>query len=235
MSGSDPSKELPPSFNPGYPPVYGPGYPLVYGGEPMPGYPTVCEAGPMPGYPTVCEAGPMPGNTTVCEAGPMPGYPTVCEAGPMPGYPTVCEAGPMPGYPTVYRAGAGPMPGVNVGYNSPPYNPGYPYGHSAVVTTQPTVIVAPPRTYETDYLVYSIFTMLCCCLPIGIGALIYSFKTRDANNMGDATQARKNSRTALTLNNVALGVGIAITVAWVACAIYVSISVRNQIYNHYYG
>uniref|UniRef100_A0A3Q3W9T5 Uncharacterized protein n=1 Tax=Mola mola TaxID=94237 RepID=A0A3Q3W9T5_MOLML len=25
-----------------------------------------------------------------------------------------------------------------------------------------------------DYMCYSIFTMLCCCLPLGIAALIYS-------------------------------------------------------------
>ncbi|XP_078507165.1 proline rich transmembrane protein 1B-like [Lissotriton helveticus] len=158
MSASDPSKETPSSFNPGYPPVYG--------------------------------------------------------------------AAPMPGYPPVY--GAGP-PGVNAGYNSPPYNPGYTYGHSGVVTTQPMVIVAPPRAYETDYLGYSIFTMLCCCLPIGIGALIYSIKTRDANNVGDAAQARKNSRTALTLNNVALGVGITLTLAWAAYVIYVNIVIGQYI------
>ncbi|XP_069057268.1 proline rich transmembrane protein 1B-like [Pleurodeles waltl] len=156
-----------------------------------------------------------------------------------PGYPPVDGAGPMHGANAKY--GSPPYnatygsPPYNATYGSPPYNPGYPYGNSAVVTTQPMVIVAPARAYETDYLGYSIFTMLCCCLPIGIGALIYSIKTRDANNNGDADQARKLSRTALTLNNVALGLGIAITVAWVAYVIYLSVVVRQYINNQING
>uniref|UniRef100_A0A8B9KRJ1 Uncharacterized protein n=1 Tax=Astyanax mexicanus TaxID=7994 RepID=A0A8B9KRJ1_ASTMX len=31
-----------------------------------------------------------------------------------------------------------------------------------------------PQQPLPDYLGYSIFTMLCCCLPLGIAALIYS-------------------------------------------------------------
>ncbi|XP_069057266.1 uncharacterized protein [Pleurodeles waltl] len=115
MSASDPSKETPQSFNPGYSPVDG--------------------------------AGPMHGANA--------------------------KYGSPP-----YNATYGSPP-YNATYGSPPYNPGYPYGNSAVVTTQPMVIVAPARAYETDYLGYSIFTMLCCCLPIGIGALIYSIKVHD--------------------------------------------------------
>uniref|UniRef100_A0A3P8Z3A6 Transmembrane protein 91 n=1 Tax=Esox lucius TaxID=8010 RepID=A0A3P8Z3A6_ESOLU len=44
------------------------------------------------------------------------------------------------------------------------------------ITVQPTVFVtqgALPRPLP-DYLCYSIFTMLCCCLPLGTAALIYS-------------------------------------------------------------
>lgn len=48
---------------------------------------------------------------------------------------------------------------------------------------QPSVIMAQPNVYVSqgplnppvkDYLGYSIFTLLCCCLPLGIIALIYS-------------------------------------------------------------
>ena len=69
------------------------------------------------------------------------------------------------------------------GYSPPP--PQYagaqygqqPYpGQPAAVTVQPTVYVTqvPLAHPVKDYLAYSIFTMLCCCMPLGIAALIYS-------------------------------------------------------------
>uniref|UniRef100_A0A9J7XAH2 Si:dkey-33i11.9 n=2 Tax=Cyprinus carpio TaxID=7962 RepID=A0A9J7XAH2_CYPCA len=77
--------------------------------------------------------------------------------------------GPYPGHaavtvqPAVYPVPQGP-------YTQGPY-PGQP-----VVTVQPAVFVtaAPLADPVPDYLGYSIFTMLCCCLPLGIAALIYS-------------------------------------------------------------
>jgi len=52
-----------------------------------------------------------------------------------------------------------------------------PYPGQSVVTMQPTVFVtaAPLADPVPDYLCYSIFTMLCCCLPLGIAALVYSW------------------------------------------------------------
>ncbi len=51
-----------------------------------------------------------------------------------------------------------------------------PYPGQTVLTVQPAVFVtaAPLTDPVPDYLAYSIFTMLCCCLPLGIAALIYS-------------------------------------------------------------
>ncbi|TRY81735.1 hypothetical protein DNTS_003822 [Danionella cerebrum] len=42
----------------------------------------------------------------------------------------------------------------------------------AVVTVQPAVRVTTAPL--PDYLCYSIFTMICCCLPLGLAALIFS-------------------------------------------------------------
>lgn len=49
-------------------------------------------------------------------------------------------------------------------------------GQPTTITVQPTVLVTrtPLAHPVNDYLGYSIFTMLCCCLPLGIAALIYS-------------------------------------------------------------
>ncbi|KAL0171409.1 hypothetical protein M9458_031720, partial [Cirrhinus mrigala] len=44
-----------------------------------------------------------------------------------------------------------------------------------VVTTQPTNEVFTPLANPLpDFLCYSIFTMLCCCVPLGSAALVYS-------------------------------------------------------------
>lgn len=64
-----------------------------------------------------------------------------------------------------------------VGYNQQPYAMGQQYpAQPGTVMVQPTVFVAPQPLEKpvNDYLGYSIFTMICCCLPLGIAALIYS-------------------------------------------------------------
>ncbi|KAJ1132449.1 hypothetical protein NDU88_010760 [Pleurodeles waltl] len=75
--------------------------------------------------------------------------------------------------------------------------------HTTLVTP---VLVAP----EPDYLGYSIFNLICCCLPLGIVALIYSLKTQDCNARGDLLGARQNSQTARTMNRIAFFLGFTI-------------------------
>ncbi|XP_017265317.1 proline-rich transmembrane protein 1-like [Kryptolebias marmoratus] len=97
------------------------------------------------------------------------------------------------------------------GYNQQPYPVGQQYpAQQGAVMVQPTVYVArgPLENPVNDYLGYSIFTMLCCCMPLGIAALIYSISAREANHTGDRMGAERNSRTAKTLNHVALGLGL---------------------------
>ncbi|XP_026139111.1 synapse differentiation-inducing gene protein 1-like [Carassius auratus] len=91
-----------------------------------------------------------------------------------------------------------------------PYTQG-PYPGQSVVTVQPVVFVtaAPLANPVPDYLAYSIFTMLCCCFPLGVAALIYSISTRDANFSGQRELAEKNSKMARNLNHTGLGIGLA--------------------------
>ncbi|XP_061675119.1 uncharacterized protein LOC133500457 isoform X1 [Syngnathoides biaculeatus] len=91
------------------------------------------------------------------------GYPQ-----PGPGYPQ-----PGPGFysraqESVYPPPYGGQQQYTAGQQYPP--------QAGMVTIQPTVLVtrAPLETPVNDYMCYSIFTMLCCCLPLGIAALIYS-------------------------------------------------------------
>ncbi|XP_062394674.1 proline-rich protein HaeIII subfamily 1-like [Sardina pilchardus] len=93
----------------------------------------------------------------------------------------------------------------------------YPQGQ---YTQGNTVMVQPTTVFVTnsplphpvpDYLGYSIFNLLCCCLPLGIAALIFSISTREANSHGDRLTAEKNSQTARKLNHAALALGLIIT------------------------
>ncbi|XP_060113821.1 synapse differentiation-inducing gene protein 1-like [Heteronotia binoei] len=102
------------------------------------------------------------------------------------------------------------------------YQPYYtPYGGASnqgpiVQPPQHTTIIVPVQpTYEPDYLAYSIFTMLCCCLPLGIAALVYSVQTRDANLIGDGVAARQSSRMARILAHTALGIGLVFSIAYI--------------------
>ncbi|XP_026083395.1 synapse differentiation-inducing gene protein 1-like [Carassius auratus] len=85
-----------------------------------------------------------------------------------------------------------------------------PYSGEAVVAVQPAVfeIATPLASSLPDYLGYSIFTMLCCCFPLGIAALIFSCSTRNANFSGQRELAEKNSKMTLILNHASLGVGL---------------------------
>ncbi|KAK5598476.1 hypothetical protein CRENBAI_010120 [Crenichthys baileyi] len=110
-------------------------------------------------------------------------------------------------------------------YSQQPQAAGQQYpGQPIPVAIQPTMYMTqgPLANPVNDYLGYSIFTMLCCCLPLGIAALIYSISAREANYVGDRMSAERNSRTARTLNHVALGLGLG---SFVLLVIYVLILV----------
>ncbi|KAM6967348.1 uncharacterized protein FYW47_006056 isoform 2-T2 [Aplochiton taeniatus] len=141
---------------------------------------------------------------------------------------------PQQGYPPMPQyGGAAPPAGV---YVQQPYPPGQyqpppgqyqpapgqfqpapgQYPPQASVTVQPTVFVSrgPLVNPVNDYLGYSIFTMLCCCLPLGIAALVYSISTRDGNSSGNQPAAERSSRLALKLNHAALGCGITLIIIY---------------------
>nr|XP_009290908.1 synapse differentiation-inducing gene protein 1-like [Danio rerio] len=90
-----------------------------------------------------------------------------------------------------------------------PYNQG-PLPGQTVVTMQTEDF--EPAAPLSDHLCYSIFTMLCCCSPLGIAALVFSLSTRNANGAGHRELAVRNSKTARTLNNTACCLGIVLIV-----------------------
>ncbi|XP_077113522.1 dispanin subfamily A member 2b-like [Ranitomeya variabilis] len=77
---------------------------------------------------------------------------------------------------------------------------------SDVVTMQPGPVSY--QTQQKDYLVWSIVNLICCCLPLGLAAVIFSVKTRDAANQNNAALASKHSGTAYALNIAATVIGV---------------------------
>uniref|UniRef100_A0A3Q0QRX8 Uncharacterized protein n=1 Tax=Amphilophus citrinellus TaxID=61819 RepID=A0A3Q0QRX8_AMPCI len=73
-----------------------------------------------------------------------------------------------------------------------------------------------------SYLAWSILNTFCCCLPLGIAAIIYSKKVESANTHGDIDRARDASQTAKTLNIAALICGI------IFITIYLSIKLTEK-------
>ncbi|KAK9961390.1 hypothetical protein ABG768_009180 [Culter alburnus] len=131
----------------------------------------------------------------------------------------------QPGPPPYLDHSGYPPPGSfpsTSGYQAQQYGASGPYGQGPypghpAVTVQPAVYLAnTPLAYPLpDYLGYSIFTMLCCCLPLGIAALIYSINTRNANMSGQQQIAEKNSKMARIMNHIALGIGLALIVVYI--------------------
>lgn len=72
------------------------------------------------------------------------------------------------------------------------------------------------RDVAPSYLGWSIFNTLCCCLPLGIAAIICSCKAQNANALGDSARAAEASRTAKTLNIIGLVCGIILIIIFIA-------------------
>ncbi|XP_038567951.1 synapse differentiation-inducing gene protein 1-like [Micropterus salmoides] len=147
---------------------------------------------------------------------PQPGFPQ-----PGPGYPPQQQG--YGGAPQFEGAGYGPQGYGPQGYGQQGYGQAYP-GQPATVTVQPTVYVTqgPLANPVNDYLCYSIFTMMCCCLPFGIVALVYSISAREANHSGDQMAAERSSRMARTFNHVALGLGIGVIILTIIYVVVVA-------------
>ncbi|TRY65385.1 hypothetical protein DNTS_018611 [Danionella cerebrum] len=131
----------------------------------------------------------------------------------------------LPNEPPPYQhpsalAPPGGFPGPS-GYQGQQFGP-------QMVTVQPTVyLTSLPLAYPLpDYMAYSIFTMICCCLPLGVAALIYSINTRNANMSGQQQQAEINSKMARILNHTALGIGLALLVFYITYVIVVVTTVH---------
>ncbi|KAE8594627.1 hypothetical protein XENTR_v10019722 [Xenopus tropicalis] len=90
-------------------------------------------------------------------------------------------------------------------------------------------VTAVPQERVRDYLGVSIANLVCCCLPLGLAALLYSIQTRDALARRDTDSAARYSQTAFRLNIAAFVFGIVILIC---CIVYVVCFPNNSIHDY---
>jgi hypothetical protein len=66
----------------------------------------------------------------------------------------------------------------------------------------------PPGVKIPNYLVQSILVTLCCCLPLGIVAIVYSAQVNSKLSVGDVAGAQASSDKAKMWGWIAFGLGI---------------------------
>jgi hypothetical protein len=66
----------------------------------------------------------------------------------------------------------------------------------------------PPGTQISNYLVQSILVTLCCCLPLGIPAIVYAAQVNSKQAAGDIAGARDSSDKAKMWCWIAFGLGL---------------------------
>ncbi|XP_067937622.1 interferon-induced transmembrane protein 1-like [Watersipora subatra] len=79
----------------------------------------------------------------------------------------------------------------------------------------------PPTSPPNDYLAFSIFTTIFCCVWIGIAAIYKSVKVKEAIRAGNEQAAADASKTAMTLNIVGVILGIIVLVVVVLLNFFV--------------
>jgi hypothetical protein len=69
-------------------------------------------------------------------------------------------------------------------------------------------LLPPAGTQVENYLVWAILSTICCCIPLGIPAIIFASQVNSKLAMGDVTGAREASRKAKMWCWIAFGAGL---------------------------
>ncbi|XP_019862117.1 PREDICTED: proline-rich transmembrane protein 1-like [Amphimedon queenslandica] len=100
------------------------------------------------------------------------------------------------------------------------YTPGPP-----VYYTQPQQPI-PEASFPNDYLILSLFSIICCFWPVGVIALLKSIETRCYCQNGRLAEAQASSRKAKTFNTIFIGIGVTYHI-FLAIVILVTIIVAD--------
>lgn len=177
-------------------------------------------AGPATGNPPVAPQPPGSSELPQRPGGPRPGasQPPAAPVQPPPPPGAPPSSPPPPPVSPPPRAGSGVVgPGQSPGgygqphaYHaaSPPPLPGpgqpNPHGHNPNLVPTGHPFVPKPE----NHLATAIFSTICCCLPMGVAAIVCAVRVNDHYNRGDIESAKHSAKWAfwLTLSNVVLTV-----------------------------
>ena len=79
--------------------------------------------------------------------------------------------------------------------------------------------VSIPPAVIPNYLWQAIVCTVCCCIPLGIPAIVYAAQVNTKVVQGDLEGARQSSNNAKMWCWIALGAGIASTLVWVVISL----------------
>jgi hypothetical protein len=93
-----------------------------------------------------------------------------------------------------------------------------PHSYTPPPPPRPAVSHSVQQPGETipNYLVQSIVATLCCCLPLGIVAIIFSAQVNSKLAAGDLAGARDASAKAKMFSWIGIGVGLVVIIIWMA-------------------
>jgi hypothetical protein len=86
---------------------------------------------------------------------------------------------------------------------------------------------AGPKPNIQNYLVWSIITTLCCCLPLGIFGIIKSAEVNTKIAAGDYVGAEESAKTAKTVNLIGTIVGAVFGVFWIIVQVFAVIASQS--------
>lgn len=83
---------------------------------------------------------------------------------------------------------------------------------------QPPAAGGPPQVIP-NYLWQAILCTVCCCIPLGIPAIVYAAQVNTKVAQGDLEGAKASSKNAKMWCWIALGAGLASSVVWIALSL----------------
>lgn len=146
------------------------------------------------------------------------------------------NAGHQPGWQPMNHAS---HHGGNLQFQDFPHHPNqnnFSYGYNQGEQESQMMILgdalqAPPNSW----LIFSIFSCLCCCWPIGIAAIVFSVRSNDQKALRNYQKSRDYARTALILNITSVVVGTIVLVVAIVVWTTQILKATNVDINDYTG